>query len=259
MHTVKFTETVFKNSNKKGVLTPDSDGYYEVVLGGLNSYNSVGEYYTADRVVDLFNSSSEFMRRIKSGALYSEIGHPKQLPGMSFQAYYRRVLTIEETNICGHFSEIWLDFEFGKKNPSLNNPNLIGILGKVKPAGAKANALQLALENHRQNAAFSVRGLTDNSVDSSGRVNRRLTTIVTFDHVVEPGISIADKAYSPSLESYKDGTTVEISDTIVDKNILREVLTSKNKSIGLESKETYSDILRFLDSDSNNSRLRKWK
>lgn len=258
MDVVKFTETVFSNSGKKGILTPDSDGYYTMVLGALNTFNSAGEYYTAKGALDLFENSSQFMRRIKNGALYSELGHPKKDPKMSMDQFYSRVISIEETNICSHIAEVNLDFDFGKKNPHLNNPDLIAIIGKVKPAGAKANAVQLAFENPKQNAAFSIRGLTDNKY-VNGRVERRLTNIITFDFVTEPGISIADKVMSPSLESFDKIKIEELMDTVVDKEVLSRVLKSNMSNIGYESsRELFSDILKTIEKDKTVNRLHSW-
>lgn len=262
MEIIKFTETVFSEKNKKGNMTPDNDGYYTVVVGALNSYNSAGEYYTAEGVIQLFENSSHFKRRISSGALYSELGHPKKQPEMSMEQFYSRVISIEETNICGHFSEIWLDFDFGKKNPELNNSDLIAILAKVKPAGAKANALQLAFENPKQNAAFSIRGLTENKY-VNGRVERKLTNIITFDHVTEPGIKIADKVMAPGLEnriSRESYSIKETTDTIIDKAIFKKVLNTNMKHIGMEhsKQELFNDILKTLDSQPKINRLSTW-
>ena len=260
MSVVKFTETVFTENGKKGIMTPDSDGYYTVVVGALNSYNSAGEFYTAEGAVDLFQQSSQLMRRIKNGALYSELGHPKKAPGMSMDEFYCRVISIEETNVCGHFSEINLDLDFGKKNPHLRSPNLIAITAKVKPAGHKATALQLALENPKQNAAFSVRGLTDNK-SVGGRTERRLTNIITFDFVTEPGISVADKISSPSLESI-DSKCVqarELTDTLVDKETLRRVLERSMNHVGMESgREMFNDILKTINVSPRSNQLSKW-
>ena len=261
MDILKFTETVYSNNGRKGVLTPDSDGYYTMIVGALNTYNSAGEYYTAEGTTALFENSSHFMRRIQNKALYAELGHPKKSPDMSMEQFYNRIVTIEETNICGHFKEIVLDFKFGEKNPQLNNPKLIAIVGKVKPAGAKASALQLALENAQQNAAFSVRGLTENKY-ANGRTERRLTNIITFDHVVEPGISIADKLMAPGLEKRVIGTEArinELTDTILDRETLKRVLTKNMSTVGMESShDLFSDIMKTVDGKRKTNRLSSW-
>lgn len=248
MSTLKFTETVFSSNGKKGILTPDADGYYTLVLGGLNTYNSAGEYYTADRAKELFLNSSSFMRRVSNGALYSELGHPKKLPGMSMDDFYRRIVSIEETNICAHISEVTLDFEYGRKNPGLNNPDLIAIIGKVKPAGPKADSVRLALENPKQNAAFSIRALSENTM-RNGRTEREIFSIVTFDHVTEPGISIADKVSAPGLES-RSCVNSEIIDSTIDKQLMRKVITNTMKTVSMESsnRDMFNDILRNTES-----------
>lgn len=260
MDVMKFTETIFTSKNKKGILTPDSDGYYTVILGALNTYNSAGEYYTAAGALQLFENSSHLMRRINNGALYSELGHPKKVPGMSMEEFYHRILTIDETNVCGHISEITLDFNYGKNNPELNNPDMIAIIGKVKPAGSKANSLQLALENPKQNAAFSIRGLTENKY-KNGRVERTLTNIITWDHVIEPGINIACKAHAPGLESISQEsiTITEVTDTIIDKNILKKVLTDNVTHVSTEdSRILYRDILKSVERSGKINRLSSW-
>lgn len=258
MEVVKFTETVFSDSNKKGIITPDSDGYYTLVVGALNTYNSSGEYYTAEGALELFENSSQFMRRIKNGALYCELGHPKKLPGMTNDQFYYRIISIEETNICAHISEISLDFNYGKNNPQYNNPDLIAIIAKVKPAGAKAQALQLALENPKQNAAFSIRGITENKF-TNGRMERRLTNIITFDHVTEGGILVADKAHSPALESFNEGRVCETLDTVIDKEALKRVLQSSIGNVSLESNRVlFKDILKSIEGSKVRNRLATW-
>lgn len=260
MSVVKFTETVFTENGKKGILTPDSDGYYTVVVGALNTLNSAGEFYTAEGAIDLFQQSSQLMRRIKNGALYSELGHPKRLPGMSLDDFYCRVISIEETNICGHFSEVTLDLDFGKKNPKLNAPDMIAVIAKVKPAGAKANALQIALDNPKQNAAFSVRGLTDNN-NRGGRTERRLTNIISWDFVGEAGIAVADKYMAPGLESHlaTESRMMELTDTVVDKETLRKVLERSSETIGMEhSREMFRDILKSINNKPQSNRLSEW-
>lgn len=261
MDVVKFTETVFSSKNKTGVIRPDENGYYTLVLGALNTYNSAGEYYTAEGALSLFEESSQLMRRIKNGALYAELGHPKKDPKMSIEQFYSRVISIEETNICAHIAEISLDFNYGKNHPELNNPKLIAIIGKVKPAGPKAQALQLALENPKQNCSFSIRGLTDNQY-SNGKTFRRLTSIITWDYVTEPGISIADRVHSPACEHLAisvESVANELVDTIIDRDIMAKVLTNNLKNIGMESSyNLFNDILQTIRPKTVNSRLADW-
>lgn len=261
MDVVKFTETIFSNNSKSGILTPDSDGYYTIVMGALNTYNSAGEFYTAEGALQLFENSSHLMRRIKNGSLYAELGHPKKQPAMTMEQFYQRIITIDEGNVCGHISELNLDFNYGKNNPQFNNPEMIGIIGKVKPAGSKANALQLALENPKQNAAFSIRGLTENKY-KNGRVERILTNIITWDHVIEPGIAAACKAHSPGLESAATESLVitELTDSVVDRTILKKVLQN-NMSTQFateDSRTLYSDILKSVESKVKVNKLSSW-
>lgn len=255
MDVLKFTETIFSNRKKEGKITPDENGYYTVVLGGLNTYNSAGEYYTAEGALQLFENSSHLMRRIKNGSLYSELGHPKKIPGMSMEDFYNRILTIDETNITGHISEITLDMSFGKKNPEIGNPDLIAIIGKVKPFGPHASTLQAALENPKQNSAFSIRGLTENKY-RNGRVERILTNIITWDYVVEPGISIACKAYSPGLEHLQ---VEEISETIIDKRLLEKVVKNNLSVIATEdNRNMYNEILKSINKINISNKLSQW-
>ena len=255
---IKFAGAVHRDSSKKGVITPDEKGYYTVVVGALNSYNSAGEFYTATDAIELFNHSSQLQRRIKNKALYGELGHPKRQPGQSMEDLYTRMISIEETNICVHFSEIWLDLEYGRNNPHLGAPDLIAILAKVKPTGAKAIAAQTAFDNPEQNLAFSIRALYEPKV-VNGRTVKVLTNVVTFDMVTEGGIKIADKMYSPALESLTDGKVNEIGEVLVNKETLKRVLEKSMETVGLESnKDMYSDILSSITKKPQSSRLRGW-
>lgn len=206
--TVRFSATRLAGTGKRGILTPDADGYYTMPVGGLNVYNSAGEYYKLDGAKHLFDSSSVFMRRIKSGCLKGEVGHPKQIPGTSYKDYVRRIFAIEETNICAHFKEIWLDETYGIKNPHVNNPNLTAIMAKVKPSGAKGAALEASLKNPDENVCFSIRAVTKDYYER-GQCYRVLDNIVTFDWVNEPGIAIATKWDSPALENLSDQILIE--------------------------------------------------
>jgi hypothetical protein len=255
MGLIKFTETVFSDKNKKGILTPDENGYYEVILGALNVYNSAGEYYVADGAVELFKNSSVLMRRINGGALYSELGHPKKPSGMSHEEFYRRIIALDENNICAHISEISLDLDYGRNNPEFNNPDMIAIIGKVKPSGAKASAVESSLTNPKENTAFSIRALTENTY-KNGRVEKTLTNVITWDYVIEPGIAAAKKSFSPSLESID---VIETLEMVVDTDLMSNLKNGELASLATEdSQVVYEDIMKTMTKISTVNKLRAW-
>jgi len=245
---VKFTSEKLINKGKTGVLTPDRDGYYELVVGGLNCFNSAGEYYPlTNSVKQLFENSSTFMRKIKSGKLLGENGHPEYTKDMSVDDYVRRIYYISEQNVVCHFSEIWVDEKFGLNNPEFKNPNLVAIMAKVKPYGEKKHILQDALENRLQNLCFSIRSLTNNYYQRGTKL-KELAEIITFDFVTEGGISIANKFDSPSLESMMEDIIVTKEKLIKIYNDIPEGLsTESSKSNILQTINTFDTIKQSKD------------
>lgn len=188
-----FECTALAGTNKAGLLKPDNQGYYTVILGALDFPNSVGYTYVSQTALHLFQDNSPFIRRINQGYLTGECGHPKRAPGMSYDDYMVRIHTLEETNISHHISKVWLDF-----NQRQQYNGAVLIMGKVKPSGPKGAALLEALQNAAQNVAFSIRSFTK---DDNVRRQKHLDTILTWDWVSEPGLSVANKFQNPSLES----------------------------------------------------------
>lgn len=239
MSNVRFTSTKLAASGKAGILPPDENGYYTLPIGGLNAFNSAGQYYTLEGAKQLFEKSSVFMRRVGNGNLKGEVGHPKKLPGMSMDDYVHRILTIEETNVCCHFKEIWLDENYGKMNPQFKNPGLVAIMAKVKPSGPKGESLKASFENPDENVCFSIRALTRDFYDR-GQTYRVLQQICTWDNVGEPGIANATKWASPSLES--------LSETAVTLNQLERIAQEQGTAISMESRELALESVQMLRS-----------
>lgn len=211
---------------KKGLLPPDANGYYTMPVGALNVFNSVGQYYTLDGAKHLFDESSIFQRRIANGCLKGELGHPKRGENMSMDDYMTRILTIEETNVCCHFRKIWLDYDFGKKNPQFKNPNMIAIMAEVKPSGPKGQSLKESFENPDENVCFSIRSLTRDYYQR-GQCMRVLQQIVGFDAVTEPGLALATMWSAPALES--------MVETVVTKRDVQSVVDHVPAMVGMES------------------------
>lgn len=197
---VRFACTSLAGVNKVGNLKRDANGYYPLVVGALDVYNSAGQYYVYEEAKELFHSSSQLMRRVSRGALRGEYGHPKFAPGMSNDQFANRVMSIYEENVCCHHKEITLDFENVLDE---HGKPIIAIISKVKPSGPLGHVLQQQLDNKDENVCFSIRAFTDDYRDR-GIYKRVLKTIVTWDYVNEPGLAAAEKFKSPALESLDD-------------------------------------------------------
>lgn len=239
MAVIKFESTKLNNTGKEGILKPDEDGYYTIPVGGLNTLNSAGEYYTADGAKQLFEASSVLMRRIANGNLKGEMGHPKKLPGMSMDDFLNRIMTIEEKNVCCHFKEIWLDTDFGKNNPNLNNKNLVAIMAKIKPAGPYGPALKASLDNKNENVNFSIRAFTSDFYQA-GKTIRVLKNIMTWDCVTEPGIATSNKWQSPSLE--------KLEEQLFNKEQFMSAIShSKELVVTEDSKLMINDVIKTFE------------
>ncbi len=220
--TVRFTCTSLKGTSLKGILPPDENGYRLMPIGGLNILNSAGQYYTAEGAKELFLTSSAFQRRVRSGKLRSELGHPVQQPGQSNDSYLQRVMTIYEPNVCAHIASVELDFDNfrGPEGP------IVAIMGRVIPSGPHAAALERSFNNPEENVCFSIRAFTKD-YQSNRMTHRILKNIITFDYVNEPGIRIAEKYQSPALES--------LVEPVVVPSQLERVFTTPTGQMSMES------------------------
>lgn len=233
---------------KKGILIPDQNGYYTMPIGGLNVFNSQGALYTYEDAKHLFETSSVFQRKIKKAALYGEWSHPEQQPGESLGKYMNRMSHVNEKNICVHFSEIWLDTEIKK-------PEVL-IMAKLKPFGPYGKFLQDSLDNPLIDTMFSIRSFTTDRIINNKKI-KKLEEIITFDFVSEPGIYLATKYHSPSLEGFnykaielnvsKEKTEIEIT----EMDLIGAIKNNRQNGISLESNssnESFSNLLKIIGS-----------
>lgn len=233
MGTVTYGCTALVGTNKVGILKPDADGRYTMVLGALEYPNSVGDIYTLESAKSFFQEGSSLLRRIKNGQLRAEYGHPKFLPGMSEQEYMQRILTIDEENVCAHISEVTIDYE-SVKDPATGK-KIITFIGKIKPCGPKGHILKEILDDPKQNCAFSVRSLTMNR-QVGFRQHKDFTQIVCWDYVNEPGLAPANKYAVPTLESH--AFDVKLIEAMTKKKFV--------KGVSLESATLLKDTLQRL-------------
>lgn len=235
---ISFACTALLGTNKVGDLRCSDDGYYTVVLGALDFFNSAGQFYpNGASAQELFKASSSFMRRIASGALRGEMGHPRMTPGMSMRDFMYRCNDILESNVCVHIRKVWIDYT------SVKGPDgrpCVAILGEVKPSGPMGSALAESFKNPSENVCFSIRSFT-RDIPTGGVIHKHLQQIVTWDCVNEPGISVATKWKSPSLESHD-----EVEVTIGHLVAAHEMARSNGMSMESEGVLALEELINTL-------------
>lgn len=235
---IRFGFTALNGTNKAGIIKPDERGYYKVVLGGLDVYNSANQFYPYEPAKELFMDSGQLMRRVANAALRGEYGHPKLQPGQSMDSFAQRILSIYEECVSHHIASIELDFDNYKDK---DGRRIIAIIGMVKPCGPNGPALAASFENPDETVCFSIRAFTRD--EHRGRTCQRiLRNIVTWDYVNEPGIAIANKFASPALE--------EFSETMFTKKHFERALAMPSYGIAQESiRLTAAELFRSLGWD----------
>jgi hypothetical protein len=227
--------TALLGVNKKGIIKPDANGYYEITVGGFNVHNYGGAYYPLGKAEQLFKDSGSLMRRIKAGCLRGELGHPRQ-ESLGPSAYFKRLNEIHEDKVCAHFAEVRLDYDNYKSKSGFP---MVAVIARVKPAGPYADTLQKSLDNPEEETCFSIRAAVVPEMEG-GREVRYIEDIVTWDYVNEGGIAIARKYYSMALENM-GGAVAELSDNlIVTPAMLHVAKQNVQTTMGLESNEMFA-------------------
>lgn len=234
--------TALLGTNKVGELKPNAKGSYEMVLGALEFPNSIGEVYCKESAKKMFRPDGPFDRSVKGGYCGSELGHPKRMPGMTERDFMVRIMTIEETRVCNTIEEVWID----ANSVMYEGRPVIAIRGLIHPSGPYAETLERSLNNPKENVAYSVRSLTNNTV-VNGQIRKEFVELATFDKVTRPGLAPANKYCVPSLESVGDEMCIslETMERMVDgtnsnismeaSDTIKRIITSARKSVGNRS------------------------
>lgn len=233
--------TMLVGKNKKGVLTPDQDGYYTTVIGAYGGQNSAGYQYDLQTGRAMFQPGSVLMRKLEKGVLYAEYKHPKREPHMTDNQYVARIREVDDDRRCAHIAEVWL-----LPNQRDENGNIVDlVLAKVRPCGPFGDIVRQSFENPRENTYFSVRSIT---MDDIARGIKYTKEIVTWDYVGEGGIYMANKYSSPALECYSlesfTETEVELTPTMLWQ---MQAEQSRAKNLGLEnSADSLDELINVL-------------
>jgi hypothetical protein len=238
MTTFSYSCTALQGTNKTGALKPDGNGYYDVILGALNYFNTRGEFYPVEPARKLLEESSILMRRITNGNLRGEYGHPRFMPGMSKKDFLYRIMDTYEDKVCMHIAKVEID-ETSVKGE--NGSAVIVFRGRIKPSGPYGDALRKQLDNPEENVCFSVRSITDDYLDATGTTIKCLKEIYAWDYVNEPGLKPASKWQSPSLENLRFNE----EHLVLAHNLALEVGNGLESDVSSTIKQTIKDLKNY--------------
>jgi len=190
-----YSNIVLSGTGKEGVLKKFPDGSYELLLGALAAYGNGNWLYDENSGRSYIENDKEFLAELNGGRLKGEWGHPRRPAGMSDQDWFVRINEIYEDNTCVQFSKIDLSMDVITDE---KGRRVVGIIGRLKPSGKQASSFRDMLENPEEDTPFSIRCFARKDFNS---MRKHINKIVTWDYVTTPGIAVASKYNTPSLES----------------------------------------------------------
>lgn len=202
---VRIGGSIVTAGGKKGILTPDADGYYTLAVGAYGTHNSAGMFYDSASGVSMFAPDSPLMRRMAKQVLFMEFKHPEPFTDlmidgrivrkpMGEQEYMARIRRIDDNRVCAHIRNLYI---IDSKDETGRPCKLV--VAEAKPYGPFANVFEASLQNPHINTYCSVRSLTQDDMMRGIKYTREIST---WDFVGEGGIFVAGKHNSPALESY---------------------------------------------------------
>jgi hypothetical protein len=231
---VRISGSLLTAGGKKGILTPDADGYYTLCVGAYGTQNSAGMFYDAASGVSMFTPGSPLMRRLLKQVLYMEFKHPEPWEWvlkdgekckryMDDREYLGRIRKIDDDRVCAHIRA--LTIVDGRDE---NGRPCKLVIAEVKPYGPFAKEFEASITNPHINTYCSVRSITQDDVMRGIKYTREIST---WDFVGEGGIYVAGKHNSPALESFAE-TEMTINPTTL---WALQDEAEKRKAQGLES------------------------
>ncbi len=185
---------VVHDGRKLGRLRPGVEGYYDAVpvaVLGVPTRNNT--YYDVDAFINqVTDKNSGLNRRLSSGQLYGEWGHP-DIIGMPNDICLARLADIRESQFSHHIRSL-------STGETLENGGKL-VLASVKPTGPYGQSLKDNFDDPCMNTAFSLRAIT-RTEDRGGLSYRTMRHLITFDAVGCGGYAEASKAYSAGMESF---------------------------------------------------------
>jgi hypothetical protein len=244
MPTVTYAPTDLLTLNKSGKMKPNANGEYAVALGALNVFNSTGAFYPLEYSDRQFRESSNFIRNIKAGTLYSEYKHPDLSMYKTRKERLERYISLDSDRFSNTLSEVTLDDTIAKKIARKDVPkDAVMIIGYIKPHGPYEKYVEDMIANPRQNLCYSIRCLTEDK-RVNGVLIKPIRFVITFDLVYHGGIALAKKHMHPSMETIDEYSAAEALE------ILQDIDFNEETGFGMESVTSMPSLIDELKIDT---------
>lgn len=236
--TISYSNVALASSGKKGILKKLDHDYYEIILGAFAAFGNGGWLYDARTAMQYMENNREFKEWVQAGRMRSEWGHPVRTPGMTDAEWFQRICSIYEPNMSSHIRKVSTSMdtvtdERGRK--------VVAVIGEVRASGPKADEFRRQLENPYEDVNFSIRSFAAKNYRS---MTKHINKIVTWDNVWQPGIGVASKYNTPSLESKADVCRMLDQTEFHIQRLRGQIMDSANE----ESFESIALYVQILDS-----------
>ena len=251
---VSFSNVMLTQTGKKGVLKQLDGGYYEILLGAFGTQGNGGWFYNTESAMRYINNDKEFMYMLTNGRMRSEWGHPVREPGMSDQDWFARIHTMYEPNCSAHIRAIRPSMDTVK---DASGRFVTAIIGEVKPSGKNSAEFKEQLDNPHEDVNFSVRSFARRDFRT---MHKHISKIITWDNVFDPGVKVATKYGTPSMESgridFEDPLSVSRAFDEYEFSLagLRNAQFSEEGTVG-HSFESQSDYIHVIDRLAENTQI----
>lgn len=240
-NTIEFSNVLLQRTGKKGVLKELDNGYYEILLGAFGTVGNGGWFYDPEAAMNYIRRDKEFMEMLNCGRLRSEYNHPVRQPGMKDIDWFTRINTIDTSNVSSHIRAIDFSTDLVK---DAKGRSVVSIIGQVRPYH---DTFRQQFENPYEDVNYSVRSYAERNFHT---MTKSISKIITWDSVHNPGIKVASKYHTPSLESSRydieDPNQVAIILDSCEFN-LHQLRNDAHSLDGSMSFESQSEIISVID------------
>lgn len=253
--TLTFSNIMLSQTGKRGVLKELDGGYYEIMLGAFGTVGSGGWFYDVESAMNYFKNDKEFMYFLNSGRLRGEWGHPVRPPGMSDQDWFVRIHTMYEPNVACHIRKI--RFSTNEVRDARGRA-VVAVIGEVRPSGKNSAEFKDQLENPHEDVNFSIRSFAKRDFRN---MTKHLTKVITWDPVFDPGVKVASKYTTPSLESslgdridFENPASVALAldECEFSAESLRSSVYTGSEDLSFESENEYIAVIdRLVEANSS--------